>query len=196
MGHYALVVVSRMQVRLTLLTEGEGGRKHAIRFGYRCQWRSERKPDWNDGAVQFGGALKPGETVEAWLVPGVPRFWESMVPGDHLEAGEGARVIGRAVVLEVEHQREAPPSALLHFTASWASRICDPHREEVQRAAQQLGLEVLECDYDEDAEAVRLYAPPNVPAVALQGVPGSLIVGAVPSEDIVQRLRPFLDVTP
>ena len=96
------VAVSRLRVHLTLSDEEEGGRKNPIPVGYRCQWRSERKPDWNDAAVQVERPIDPGETAEAWLVLGVPRFWEGTMPGDLLEAGEGRRVIGRAVALEVE----------------------------------------------------------------------------------------------
>jgi thioredoxin-like negative regulator of GroEL len=81
---------------------------------------------------------------------------------------------------------------LLHFVAPWASAICDPHRREVAEAARALGAEVVEVDYDDDPEPVRTFGVPNIPAVAIEGSPGSLIVGAFPSEVMIERLRPFV----
>jgi hypothetical protein len=82
---------------------------------------------------------------------------------------------------------------LIHFTAAWAEAICGPHRVEVAGAADELGLTVTECDVDTGSEIVRQHRPLNVPAVALDGKPRSLIVGAFPVDTLVERLRPHLD---
>jgi hypothetical protein len=81
---------------------------------------------------------------------------------------------------------------LLHFVAPWASAICDPHRHEVAEAARALGVEVVEVDFDADPEPVRTFSVPNVPAVVIDGLPGSLIVGAFLSAVMIERLRPFV----
>jgi hypothetical protein len=81
---------------------------------------------------------------------------------------------------------------LIHFTATWAEAICGPHRTEVAGAADQLGLSVVECDVDVGSEVVRTYQPLNVLAVAVEGKPESLVVGAFPANQMVERLLPHL----
>jgi hypothetical protein len=77
---------------------------------------------------------------------------------------------------------------LIHFVATWAEPVCGPHRAEVAAAAQRLGLSVHESDVDAEPDLCRQYRVLNVPAVALQGQPGSRIVGAVGADEIVTRL--------
>jgi hypothetical protein len=84
---------------------------------------------------------------------------------------------------------------LIHFTATWAEATCDPHRSEVLEAADQLGLSVMERDLDSSSELVAEYQPLNVPAVAVEGKPESLAVGAFPADQLVERLRPHLDTS-
>ncbi len=84
-------------------------------------------------------------------------------------------------------------SVLIHFVAGWAEPICGPHRAEVASAAERLGLTVRESDYDLAVEEVRLYDVLNVPAVAVEGSPQSLVVGAVSADQLVERLRQFVD---
>jgi thioredoxin-like negative regulator of GroEL len=81
---------------------------------------------------------------------------------------------------------------LLHFVAKWSAPICEPHREEVAEAARSLGAEVVEVDVDTDPEIVRTYDVLNVPAVAVEGSPQSLVVGAHPSTVLIERLRAFV----
>lgn len=77
-------------------------RARAIVDGYRCQWRSVRKPEWNDAAVHLCASLEPGGEAEAVLTVGVPGFWVDRVAhGDELEGAEGSRVIARATVREI-----------------------------------------------------------------------------------------------
>jgi hypothetical protein len=77
---------------------------------------------------------------------------------------------------------------LFHFTATWAVAICAPHRGEVATAAKRLGTDVREVDVDEEANLVRDYGVLNVPALAIEGRPSSLVVGAFAAEDLVDRL--------
>lgn len=50
---YVHVSILRLRASLRLLATAEGGRKRGIASGYRCQWRSDRKPDWNGAAVDL-----------------------------------------------------------------------------------------------------------------------------------------------
>jgi hypothetical protein len=78
---------------------------------------------------------------------------------------------------------------LLHFTASWAEPICAEHRQQVAQAATELGLAVREVDIDQEPDLVREYHIQNVPAVAITGDTGSVILGARPSGELVRLLR-------
>ena len=82
--------------------------------------------------------------------------------------------------------------ALLHFKASWAEAICSPHRSEVATAAGHLGLVVIEHDADLQIDLARAYGLRNVPSVAIEGRPETLIVGAVPADQLEGRLRVYL----
>jgi hypothetical protein len=82
---------------------------------------------------------------------------------------------------------------IVHFTAAWAEAICGPHRAEVAKAAYDLGLAVEECDVDSGSDLIREHRPLNVPAVAVEARPGSLVVGAFSAADLVERLRSHLD---
>lgn len=77
---------------------------------------------------------------------------------------------------------------LIHFVADWADAICGPHRSEVASAADRLGASVQECDIGVDFDMVRHYRVLNVPAVAIEGRPDSLVVGAFSAEELVERL--------
>jgi hypothetical protein len=80
-------------------------------------------------------------------------------------------------------------AALIHFVASWADTICAPHRSEAEAAAHELGLTVREVDVDNEPDLAREYHVPNVPAVVIEGRPGTLLVGAHPADEMVRRLR-------
>jgi hypothetical protein len=83
-------------------------------------------------------------------------------------------------------------SVLIHFVAGWAESICDPHRAEVKSAAERLGVTVRESDYDQAVEEVRRYNVLNVPAVAIEDMPDSLVVGAFGADQLVERLQRFV----
>jgi hypothetical protein len=96
------VTPRRLRVHLILLGTEEGGRKRGIQSGYRCQWRSARKPGDNDAAVDLEHPLAQGEESYAWLRLAVPRFWEDAAAvRDVLDGAEGHRVVARATVLEI-----------------------------------------------------------------------------------------------
>jgi hypothetical protein len=82
---------------------------------------------------------------------------------------------------------------LLHFTATWASAIRDPHKSEVRRAGQVLGGTVREVDVDEEPELTHTDGVLNVPAVAVSGLPSSRIVGAAPSDLLIEQLRSHVE---
>ena len=93
----------RLRVRLTLLGPDVGGRRRGVATGYRCQWRSAGKPEWNDAAVELDRRIEPGESCDAWLLVGVPQRWaDSVAVGDVLEGGEGPRVVATAQVLDMQ----------------------------------------------------------------------------------------------
>jgi hypothetical protein len=77
---------------------------------------------------------------------------------------------------------------LIHFVAEWAEPICTPHRAEVAQAATQLGWTVRESDIDTEPDLCRQYGVLNVPAVAIEGRPDSVVTGAFNAEDLVGRL--------
>jgi hypothetical protein len=83
-------------------------------------------------------------------------------------------------------------SVLIHFVAGWAEAICVPHRAEVASAAERLGLTVRESDYDRAVEEVRRYSVLNVPAVASEGTPESVVIGAFGADELVERLQRFV----
>lgn len=102
-GQSELVEPNRLRVRVYLLPRELGGRTKPVFSGYRCQWRSGRKPEWNDAKVEFDDErLDPGASTDATLTLSVPLYWRGVVEvGDELEGGEGSRVVATATVLEV-----------------------------------------------------------------------------------------------
>lgn len=102
-GQSAHVEPHRLRVRVNLLTGDMGGRSKPVFSGYRCQWRSARKPEWNDAKVEFDDErLNPGAATDATLTLSVPSSWRGVVEvGDSLEGGEGSRVVATATVLAV-----------------------------------------------------------------------------------------------
>jgi hypothetical protein len=94
---------ARLNVRLHLLGPSEGGRQSGVHSGYKCQWRSAAKPEWNDAMWEIDAPIEPGDSTEGWLILSVPSFWSGVVAaGDVLEGAEGPRVVARAEVLTVE----------------------------------------------------------------------------------------------
>lgn len=79
---------------------------------------------------------------------------------------------------------------LIHFVADWAEAVCGPHRAEVDAAAARLSASVRRCDVDIDWDTVREYRVANIPAVAIEGSPGTLVTGAFRADDLVLRLSP------
>lgn len=77
---------------------------------------------------------------------------------------------------------------LMNFVASWAEAICTTHRAEVVAAADQVGPQVRVADVGECPELALAHNVLNVLAVAIEGAPEALVVGAVPAAELLERL--------
>jgi translation elongation factor EF-Tu-like GTPase len=94
-----------VEAEITLLTPEEGGRRSAIRSGYRPNFRLDHVDGevrgTHDATIWLHGtdALSPGSTARARVYPHVPDSWSDVTAGSRLELREGARVVGRAVVI-------------------------------------------------------------------------------------------------
>ena len=105
-----------LEAEIALLAPEEGGRRSAIRSGYRPSFRLDHVDgEWrgtHDATIWLDGAdvLSPGSTARARVYPHVPDSWTDVVAGSRLELREGARVVGRAVVIATSW---SDPAALL-----------------------------------------------------------------------------------
>lgn len=77
-------------------------RKSPIFTNYRPDWTSERKPEYNGGALSFTDKDKiiPGEECKCILMPMCPDLWQVEI-GDIIFCMEGSRKVGEAVVLKI-----------------------------------------------------------------------------------------------
>jgi hypothetical protein len=63
----------------------------------------------------------------------------------------------------------------------------------VALAANRPGASIRVVEWDETgADEARSYNVLNVPAVAIEGRPDSLAVGALDADSLTERLRPFM----
>ncbi|MEA5362488.1 hypothetical protein VA596_23325 [Amycolatopsis sp., V23-08] len=94
-----------IRARLRLLTAGQGGRQNPIRSGYRSHWGfpPDLHPDSHDAplTLEVVKTLSPGEQAMVRLHPLVPDLWPPVTSGLRLSMYEGARIVGRADVVEV-----------------------------------------------------------------------------------------------
>ena len=65
------------------------------------------------------------------------------------------------------------------------------HRPVMAHAAEQLGIEFREVDADDDSDLCQSYGVHTLPSIAIEGV-GVLVVGPLPADDIVERLRDYV----
>lgn len=92
------------RVHLILTSTAEGGRRNAIRSGYRCQFwiggMTGTERVYNDAMIELVDReqLAPGEDSAARVRPGVPPSWQHVVPGAKLELYEGSKRVGIATV--------------------------------------------------------------------------------------------------
>ena len=101
----------KARIQLRLLPPASG-RSRSISSGYRPTWRSDRKPEWNDGAIWLDSveSLEPGNSTAGWLLPAVPHLWTGLiVPGDRLDGAEGSKLVVDATVLALDLWRGAGP---------------------------------------------------------------------------------------
>jgi hypothetical protein len=90
---------------LALLGPDQGGRKRAIRTGYRPNWwlPAEDGRVYASASIELLGAeeLVPGETGKIRIFPFAPEVWEHVDTGAALEMCEGPYVLGNATVTRV-----------------------------------------------------------------------------------------------
>lgn len=94
--------VSMFLVRLCVLPIT---RRTSIASGYRPDWVSDRKPEYNCARLTFpGGPIPPGGTLYgALLEPFRADQWLAVKVGDILEAREGRKTTATATVLQDVH---------------------------------------------------------------------------------------------
>lgn len=97
-----------IDARLTLRATEDGGRRTPIFTDYRPSWNIGNRAE--DDTVEINDArvsledcqsLLPGHTGTVRLHPLLPDEWRRVREGDNLDMHEGARIVGRAVVLRV-----------------------------------------------------------------------------------------------
>jgi translation elongation factor EF-Tu-like GTPase len=108
MGRTAMTLPPGVAIEavVRLLRPDEGGRKSGIFSGYRCNcWigamvNGERA--YNDATFYLvEEPLNPGAEGIAWVRPHFPEFWSHVGPDAQFDLCEGARIIGKAVVLRL-----------------------------------------------------------------------------------------------
>ena len=94
-----------IEATLTLRRTEDGGRRAAIRSGYRPNWwlPGEAGNAWAGGTVALVGVdeLDPGETGKIRIYPFAPDDWTGTTIGSILEMCEGPVLIGKAAVTHV-----------------------------------------------------------------------------------------------
>lgn len=97
-----------IEVRLTLTPSESGGRARSVFTGYTPNWNIGHRTD--SGEMEINGAsitledaqsIPPGGTGLVRLHPLWQDAWTKVAPGMQIAMHEGARVVGRAVVLRV-----------------------------------------------------------------------------------------------
>jgi hypothetical protein len=86
-------------VRFTL----NNARKIGVCSGYRADWVSDRKPEYNCAKILFNDRrILPKNTPQiVTLVPLIPELWICIQVGDKLECKESFKTVGEAIILEV-----------------------------------------------------------------------------------------------
>ena len=97
-----------LEAEIALRAPHEGGRRSAIRSGYRCSCRLNRDDHhvYHDASISLHEIeeLSPGSTGFARVYPHHPDDWRGVVAGSTVELCEGPRVVGRAVVTATSWQ--------------------------------------------------------------------------------------------
>lgn len=100
---------AHLEVRLTLLSPAEGGRRRGVSSGYMPNvWLpGASEPTMASASIELidAGELEPGETGAARVVPFFPELWTGIQVGTELALTEGPeRLVARAVVIRVVMQ--------------------------------------------------------------------------------------------
>ena len=91
-----------MKVELWLLGADQGGRRTPVSSGYRGSflWSSSGGQS-HDATLYLDDDLRPGGHAFAIVIPHVPSYWRDIGVGRELELREGHRLVGRAIVREI-----------------------------------------------------------------------------------------------
>lgn len=94
--------IPELRALIYYLTADEGGRKSWIGNGYRGQFYYDGR-DWDACQTVIGqDKCLPGETVDCYLTTGSPQYHlGKFYEGKEFEIREGARIVGRGVIIEV-----------------------------------------------------------------------------------------------
>jgi hypothetical protein len=92
-----------LQVRLRMHTSEEGGRLISyIMPGYRPDWKSTSKPEYNCAQVFMAQTkLTSGEDGWVFLQPLSAELWNKVAIDDVLFCQEGPKEVGRAIVIAI-----------------------------------------------------------------------------------------------
>lgn len=94
-----------IQADVTLRRAEDGGRRAAIRTGYRPNWwlPAEAGHIWAGGTVELvhGTELAPGEVGAVRIYPFLTDEWAGVAVGSSLELCEGPLLVGKATVTRV-----------------------------------------------------------------------------------------------
>jgi hypothetical protein len=106
-----------IEARLTLLPPEDGGRARSVFTDYRPDWNIGNRTD--SGEMEINGApitledapsIRPGGTGLVRLHPLLREAWMKLEPGTEIAMHEGARVVGKAIVLRVMLRRNDRPA--------------------------------------------------------------------------------------
>lgn len=101
-----------VEAQLTLKPTEAGGRSHPIFTDYRPDWDIGNRTD--SGGPEFSGAaisledaqsISPGGSGRVRLRPTLRERWHNLKSGAEIAMHEGARVVGRAIVIRVMLRR-------------------------------------------------------------------------------------------
>lgn len=87
-----------------LIPTEDGGRRCAVASGYIPTWRGDNKEQHNGAMLFLSGnntELFPGESDICLIQPVCPEEWTALKISDKIDAYEGLKKVGDAVILNI-----------------------------------------------------------------------------------------------